>query len=121
MRPVSDDGFGEELYDEETLAAIDGWSPPPDPPSPPGISGWRRSSASGAVLGAALLGLGRALEGDEPREQLPIVVDEPGETPDPEALVDLHFDPDSPAATTARLRRVAGDGEAGGGAVTPPP
>ena len=116
-----EDHFGEELYDDETIAAIEGWSPALDAPVRPSSAGWRRTSASGAVLGAALLGLGDALEGRRLRERPPIVVDDPGEPLDPEALVELHFDPDSPAATTARLRGAARGGGAPGGAVTPPP
>ena len=73
-----EDRFGEPLYDDETIAAIEGWSPAPGPPTRPGTSGWRRTSASGAVLGAALLGLGDALEGRRLRERPPIVVDDPG-------------------------------------------
>ena len=118
---ASEDRFGEELYDDETIAAIEGWSPPAGDADGPGISGWRRTSASGAILGAALLGLGEALEGRRPRERPPIVVDDAGEPLDPEALVELHFDPDSPAATTALLRRGTRSGGAPGGAVTPPP
>ncbi|MDQ3372138.1 MAG: hypothetical protein M3482_05330 [Actinomycetota bacterium] len=118
---ASGERFGEELYDDETIAAIEGWSPAAGSSGRPGIGGWRRSSASGAVLGAALLGLGDALEGRRPRERPPIVDDDPGEPHDPEALVELHFDPDSPAATTARLRRAVRGAGAPGGAVTPPP
>lgn len=118
---ASEERFGEQLYDDETIAAIEAWAPGPGSETRPGVSGWRRTSASGAVLGAALLGLGDALEGRRLRERPPIVVDDPGEPLDPDALVELHFDPRSPAATTARLRRAGrGDG-ASGGAVTPPP
>jgi len=111
----ADDRFADDLYDETTLAAIDGWAPPPEPTPGPGISGWRRTSASGAVLGAALLGLGDALEARQPRDRPPIVMDDPGQPYDPDALVDVDFAEGSPAATTARLRppggRPDGDGE----------
>jgi hypothetical protein len=105
VSPPGEDRFGDGLYDDETVAAIEGWERPPPPAPPPSTGGWRRSAA-GAVFGAALLGLGEALEGRALRERPPIVADDPGEVPDPDALVDVDFDPASPAATTARhLRR----------------
>ena len=96
------DPFDDGLYDPATLAAIEGWERH-DPAPPPRTPAWRR--AAGAVLGAALLGLGEALEGRRRREQPPLVAEDPGQPHDPEALVDLDFDPSSPARTTARLRR----------------
>lgn len=128
MTSSPEDRFGHELYDDETLAAIDRWEPSP-PRSPRAtISGWRRGSASGAVVGATLLGLGEALEGRGPRECPPIVKDDPGEPPEPGALVDVDFDPRSPRATTARLRlprgrvdRAAGVFDRAEGPVDPAP
>ena len=100
-----DDGrFDDGLYDDETRAAIEGWVGSAGARDVPGLSGWRRTSATGAVLGAAMLGLGEALEGRRLRDQPPIVTDAPGEPDDPEALVELDFDPTSPADTVARLR-----------------
>jgi hypothetical protein len=110
--------FADDLYDDETLAAIEGWVRTPDAPEVPGLSGWRRTSATGAVLGAAMLGLGEALEGRRPRDRPPIVMDDPGQPDDPDALVDLDFDPTSPTDTVARLRAAGsgrGQGSAGGG------
>ena len=108
MTTPADDGpvepFDDELYDDETRAAIEGWVEAPDARDVPGLSGWRRTSATGAVLGAAMLGLGDALEGRRLRDQPPIVVDDLGQPDDPEALVDLDFDPTSPSDTVARLR-----------------
>ncbi len=104
--------FGDDLYDDETRAAIEGWVGSPGAPEVPGLSGWRRTSATGAVLGAAMLGLGEALEGRRLRDQPPVVMDDPGQPDDPEALVDLDFDPTSPADTVARLR-AAGPGRQG--------
>lgn len=103
MSPPRHDRFGDGFYDEGTVAAIEGWEPS-SPPGPPSTSGWRRSAA-GAVVGAALLGLGEAIGGRSLRERPPIVVDGPGEAPDPEALVAVDFDPCSPAATTVRHLR----------------
>jgi hypothetical protein len=97
------DAFG--LYDDETRAAIDAWAPPAGSPPRAGVAGWRRRSATGAVLGAALLGLGDALEGRRRREQPPIVSEDPGQPHDPDALVEVHLDPSSPAATVAVVRR----------------
>lgn len=97
------DAFG--LYDDETRAAIEAWAPPTRPPARGGLAGWRRRSATGAVLGAALLGLGDALEGRRRDERLPIVSEDPGQPHDPDALVEVHLHPSSPAATVAVVRR----------------
>ena len=104
MSSPGEDRFGDGLYDEETVAAIEGWERPLPPAPPSSTRGWRRSAA-GAVVGAARLGMGEALEGRALRERPPIVIDDPGEAPDPDALVDVDFDPQSPARTTARHLR----------------
>ena len=116
--PGHDGAFADDLYDDETLAAIEGWVRSPGAPDVAGLRGWRRTSATGAVLGAAMLGLGEALEGRRLRDQPPIVMDDPGQPDDPEALVDLDFDPTSATGTVARLRAVGpsrGQGSAEGG------
>ena len=95
----------DELYDERTLAAIEAWQPPPPAGSSTPAEGRRRRRAAGVAVSAALLGLGEALEGRRPRERPPIVVDAPGEPPDPDALVVVDFDPGSPWDTVARRRR----------------
>jgi hypothetical protein len=107
------DAFG--LYDDETLAAIDGWEPSTGSPARASMAGWRRRSATGAVLGAALLGLGDALEGRRRREQPPIVSEDPGQPHDPDALVEVHLDPTSPAASVAVVRHRPGRGGPGAG------
>ena len=89
-----------ELYGEDEWAAIAGWSPPH--PSP-GVAGWRRSSAAGAVFAAALLGLRDALE-PERDEEPAIVVDHAGEPDDAQAPVSVTLDPDDPSASVAVLR-----------------
>jgi hypothetical protein len=43
------------------------------------------------------------------------VTDDPGQPEDPDALVDLDFDPSSPADTVARLRAPRGGGAASAG------
>lgn len=98
-------GDGFDLYDDETQAAIDAWAPPAGSPARAGMAGRRRRSATGAVLGAALLGLGDALEGRRRRERPPIVSEDPGQPHDPDALVEVHLDPTSPAASLAVVRR----------------
>lgn len=104
-QPFDDQPFDDGLYDDETRAAIEGWVGPAAPgDAAPGLSGWRRTSATGAVLGAALLGLGDALEARRLRDQPPLVTEDPGQPEDPDALVDLDFDPTSPTDTVARLR-----------------
>ena len=116
--PYADDLYDDDLYDDETLAAIEGWVRSQGAPEVAGLSGWRRTSATGAVLGAAMLGLGEALEGRRRRDEPPIVMDDPGQPDDPEALVDLDFDPTSATGTVARLRAVGpsrGQGSAEGG------
>lgn len=92
----------DQVYDEATLAAIEGWAP--TVASDVDVAGWWRTSAAGAVLGAALLGLGEALEDRRPRDQPAATAPDPGQPRDPDALVELDFDPASPRTTTARIR-----------------
>ena len=90
----------DELYDEEEWAAIQAWSP--QRPAP-GVAGWRRTSAVGAVLAGTLLGLREALEPPVDDEQA-VVVDHAGPDLDPEAPVEVWLDPETPAASVAVLR-----------------
>jgi hypothetical protein len=58
-----------------------------------------RSSAGAVVLGAAMLGVDRALYGDRPKEE--IVAESPSDDPEGDLST---FDPDDPASATLHLR-----------------
>lgn len=98
-------GF-DELYDAETIAALEGWEPPTsdgDPgPLPSRLSRWSRSTAMGMVLSGVALGLQEVLD---PREhaQIVIEVDDEGETP--HLPIELILDPDSPQGSVCLVRR----------------
>ena len=62
---------------------------------------WRRSTASGSILGAVALGLREVFE--NPREEAPIVMEAPGEPPGPRRI-ELDLDPDDPTASTVTYR-----------------
>ncbi len=95
---------GEEwIYDAEEQAAIDAWRPPEDRREDAGVAGLRRSTTSGALVAAVLLGLREVLE-PPPDDEQAVVVDAPGEPDDLEAPLVVRFDPDSPAATVAIVR-----------------
>jgi hypothetical protein len=73
-----------------------------EPPIAPGVAGWRRRSAAGAVAAAVLIGIQEAL--DPERRDEPVV--EVGVVPtDPGGDVELRFDEVSPRRTVAVVRR----------------
>lgn len=85
---VSDE-FDESAFDEEPI-------------EPSGqLQKWRRSTASGSIMGAVALGLREVFE--NPREEAPIVMEAPGEPPGPRRL-QLELDPDDPGASTVTFR-----------------
>ena len=99
----------EDLYDPDTIAALDAWaaadaaaSGPQDLPSR--ISRWGRSAALGMVLSGFALGLQEVLD---PKDQHQIVVeiDDAGEAP--HLPIELFLDPDSPAGSLCFVRRSA--------------
>jgi hypothetical protein len=67
------------------------------------FNNWMKRSASGAVMTGIALGLQHALETrmDKPA----FVMEAPGEPDDPDAPIDLRFDPDNPANTVAIIRQ----------------
>jgi len=72
------------------------------------FNNWMKRSATGAVITGIALGLQKALEAEKPA--VPFVI-EASEPDDPDGLIDLRFDPDSPSGTVAIIRRsVADDG-----------
>ncbi len=79
-----------EQVDEETPAEPDGHPARP-----------RRSMPS-SMLGAAMLGMHRAIYGDTEPDVV-IVVDADGEPPDPEEL-EVHLDPEDPDSSTVTVR-----------------
>ena len=94
-------GGPEELDAPDGPEELDG----PDAPEgrdPLRFHRWMRSSSSGAVLTGIALGFQHALE--ERRDRPAIVMEAPGEPEDPDAPIDLHFDPDDPRKTVAVIR-----------------
>jgi hypothetical protein len=73
-----------------------------DPGEPLRFDAWRRRSATGAVLTGIALGLQQALT--DVRDPPAIVLEAQGEPEDPDAPIDLRFDPDDPAGTVAIIR-----------------
>jgi hypothetical protein len=89
---------GAEPGDEES--AVD-WAPPRGN-DPLRFNKWMKRSASGAVMTGIALGLQQAL--DARKDKPAFVMEAPGEPDDPEAPIDLRFDPDNPANTVAIIR-----------------
>ncbi len=96
----------EELYDADTLAALDraydAAEPSPPPMLPSRVSRWGRTAALGMVFTGFALGIQEVLE---PRDQHQIVVeiDDSGEPP--YLPIELFLDPDSPAGSLCLIRR----------------
>ncbi len=59
-----------DVYDPDTLAAIDAWAPPHRPGAAvhPGAGGWRARFTGGALLTAVALGLQEVFEPPRPAE-----------------------------------------------------
>src|SRR4051812_18407675 len=73
--PFEDDYELDGLYDADTLDAIDGWEPPPEPPEqllPSRLVSWSRSSMLGLVMTGWGVGIQEVLQ---PREDRSIVVE----------------------------------------------
>ena len=84
--PVDDDAYWDEVDARSATRAA------------PGIAGWRRRSAAGAVTAAVLMGIREALEPERPDE----AIVEVGVAPTaPEGDVELRFDEASPRRTVA--------------------
>jgi hypothetical protein len=89
---------GADAGDEES--AVD-WEPPRGN-DPLRFNNWMKRSASGAVMTGIALGLQQAL--DARKDKPAFVMEAPGEPDDPDAPIDLRFDPDNPANTVAIIR-----------------
>ncbi len=85
-----------------------------EPGDPLRFDTWRRRSATGAVLTGIALGLQQALT--DVKDPPAIVLEASGEPEDPDAPIDLRFDPDDPAGTVAIIRDPARGREDGPGA-----
>ncbi len=72
------------------------------PPEPEGHPARPRRSLPSSLLGAAMLGMHRAIYGDEEPE-IVMVVHADGEPPDEEEL-EVYVDPDDPDASTVTVR-----------------
>ncbi len=103
---TSDPAGGEEwiIYDEAEQVVIDNWRPAGTRRGDAGVAGLRRSTSSGALAAAIMLGLREVLE-PPPEDEQAVVVDAPGEPEDPAAPLVLRFDPESPAGTVAIVRQ----------------
>jgi hypothetical protein len=71
-------------------------------PEPEGHPARPRRSMPTQMLGAAMLGMHRAIYG-ETEPDIQIVVDADGEPPEPEKL-EVHLDPEDPDASTVTVR-----------------
>ncbi len=80
--------------------------------APSGFDQWRRRSATGAVLTGIALGLQEVFT--PTRDQPAIVVTADDGADDPPRAVEVHLDPDNPAATVAVVRPWLGRGGTGG-------
>ena len=95
--------FG-EIYDAETLAALDSYQPPdhgPDPLSSRMVR-WSRTSAVGAMAAGFAFGLREVLE--PPRDEAIVIeVDADGQPHD--LPIRLILDPDDPSGSLCNIRR----------------
>jgi hypothetical protein len=89
----------EELYDDETLAALDGWH---DRATPAPAHGVRGGAAAGALVAVLALGMQEVLD-PRPPEEVVIEVDA-REPYDPDQPVRLVYVPHAPRATKAFVR-----------------
>ena len=97
----------ESWSDEEWLA----WLEEVDaeaPPLPEGNPSRPRRSVPSALLGAAMIGLHRAIYGDNEAE-VEIVIEADGDPEGPERL-EVHLDPEDPDASTVTVRPWVEDG-----------
>lgn len=107
---MDDEDFDfEELYDSETLAALDSWEPPQDQPDGPAVmpsrlTRWSRNAAMGAVLTGFALGLQEIFDPTD-KEQIVVEVDADGNAD--HLPIQLFLDPDSPAGSLCVIRRTA--------------
>lgn len=101
--PDDDPVFFEDIYDPDTLAALDAPVEARDEvPLPSRLSSWSRSTTMGMVLSGYALGLQEVLD---PKEERPIVieVDADGE---PHGLpIELLLDPDDPRGSVCIIHR----------------
>jgi len=96
----------DELYDPQTLAALEGWEQPaPEPselPLPSRLSTWSRTTAMGMVLSGYALGLQEVLD---PRSRRPIVVEVDADGQPHDLPIELILDPDDPSGSLCIVRR----------------
>lgn len=97
----------DEVYDLETVAALDSWAPTamserPVQPLASRLGSWSRSSSLGMVLSASALALQQVLYPDRD-EAIVIEVDAEGEPHD--LPIRLLLDPDDPSGSLCIVRR----------------
>ena len=97
----------DEVYDPETMAALDAWMPVEDEASPVAplasrLGAWSRSSSLGMMLSASALALQQVLYPDRD-EAIVIEVDAEGEPHD--LPIRLLLDPDDPRGSLCIVRR----------------
>ncbi len=106
--PFEDDGYElDELYDADTLDAIDGWEPtiePAEPLLPSRLVSWSRTSMLGLVMTGWGVGIQEVLQ---PRADRSIVVevDDAGQPHD--LPIELILDPDDPSGSLCIIHRDA--------------
>ena len=94
------------IYDAQTIAALDGWEPPPTgaegSPLPSRLVRWSRGSAMGAVLTGMALGLQEVLE---PRRDAAIVIEVDADGEPHDLPIRLLLVPDDPRGSLCIVRR----------------
>jgi len=100
-----DDRRFEELYDPDTIAAVDGWTPrvpPVGTPLPSRVVRWSRSSVLGAVVTGFAFGIQEVME---PKEDAAIVIEVDADGEPHDLPIQLFLDPDDPAGSICVVRR----------------
>lgn len=98
----------DEVYDADTLAALDAGAEPQRPPAVGAgevLGGWRRAFVGGSIVTGLALGMGEVFDPDINRE--PVFEPAPDPGLEPVGRVTLFFVPGNPQATVAVVRRFA--------------
>ena len=105
---MHDDDLGfDDLYDPDTIAALDSWDAFDEEDSalavlPSRLSRWGRNAAMGAVLSGFALGLQEIFD---PKESHQIVVEVDADGLATHLPIELFLDPDSPAGSLCFVHR----------------
>jgi hypothetical protein len=101
---VQDQPGFDELYDPDTLAALDAWqhTKPEERPLPSRVVRWSRSSVMGMVVTGFALGIQEVFE---PRDEELIVVEVDADGEPHDLPIRLFLDPDDPRGSLCVVRR----------------